>query len=76
MMISRKILKPFCKKQEERWRLLSDMPTRRCRAGLAVVQGKVYAVGKMFFFVKLCVEMRNGNEKLFLFDITKSNRWI
>ncbi|ODM97230.1 Ring canal kelch [Orchesella cincta] len=31
--------------KEERWRLLSDMPTRRCRAGLAVVQGKVYAVG-------------------------------
>jgi kelch-like protein 2/3 len=31
--------------KEERWRLLADMPTRRCRAGLVVVQGKVYAVG-------------------------------
>jgi kelch-like protein 2/3 len=31
--------------KEERWRLLTDMPTRRCRAGIAVLHGKVYAVG-------------------------------
>ncbi|XP_021967648.1 ring canal kelch homolog [Folsomia candida] len=31
--------------KDERWRLLPDMPSRRCRAGLAVVHNKVYAVG-------------------------------
>lgn len=38
--------------KEERWRLLPDMPSRRCRAGLAVIQGKVYAVGE-FSEIKL-----------------------
>lgn len=28
-----------------RWRPAAELPSRRCRAGLAVVQGKVYAVG-------------------------------
>ncbi|XP_045537241.1 ring canal kelch homolog [Papilio machaon] len=28
-----------------RWRRAADLPTRRCRAGLAVVAGKLYAVG-------------------------------
>lgn len=28
-----------------RWRPAAELPTRRCRAGLAVVNGKVYAVG-------------------------------
>ncbi|KAJ0174907.1 hypothetical protein K1T71_010015 [Dendrolimus kikuchii] len=28
-----------------RWRPAADLPTRRCRAGLAVLDGKVYAVG-------------------------------
>lgn len=28
-----------------RWRPAADLPSRRCRAGLAVVGGKVYAVG-------------------------------
>lgn len=31
--------------KEERWYQVAEMPTRRCRAGLAVVGGKVYAVG-------------------------------
>lgn len=31
--------------KEERWFQAAEMPTRRCRAGLAVVAGKVYAVG-------------------------------
>lgn len=30
--------------KEERWYQVAEMPTRRCRAGLAVVGGKVYAV--------------------------------
>lgn len=28
-----------------RWRPASDLPTRRCRAGLAVVGARLYAVG-------------------------------
>ncbi|GJQ73303.1 putative BTB And C-terminal Kelch [Trypoxylus dichotomus] len=31
--------------KEERWYQVAEMPTRRCRAGLAVINGKVYAVG-------------------------------
>jgi len=31
--------------KEDRWTHLSDMPVRRCRCGVAVVQGRVYAVG-------------------------------
>lgn len=31
--------------KEERWYQLAELPTRRCRAGLAVVNGFVYAVG-------------------------------
>ncbi|XP_049826565.1 ring canal kelch homolog isoform X2 [Aethina tumida] len=31
--------------KEERWYQVAEMPTRRCRAGLAVLGGKVYAVG-------------------------------
>nr|XP_023029645.1 ring canal kelch homolog [Leptinotarsa decemlineata] len=31
--------------KEERWFQVAEMPTRRCRAGLAVMGGKVYAVG-------------------------------
>lgn len=31
--------------KEERWYQVAEMPTRRCRAGLAVVGGRVYAVG-------------------------------
>ncbi|XP_017768618.1 PREDICTED: ring canal kelch homolog [Nicrophorus vespilloides] len=31
--------------KEDRWYQVADMPTRRCRAGLAVLNGKVYAVG-------------------------------
>ncbi|KAG5875409.1 hypothetical protein JTB14_030936 [Gonioctena quinquepunctata] len=31
--------------KEERWFQVAEMPTRRCRAGLAVLGGKVYAVG-------------------------------
>nr|CAH7714328.1 unnamed protein product [Callosobruchus chinensis] len=31
--------------KEERWFQVAEMPTRRCRAGLAVLAGKVYAVG-------------------------------
>ncbi|KAK4874728.1 hypothetical protein RN001_014088 [Aquatica leii] len=31
--------------REERWYQVAEMPTRRCRAGLAVVNGRVYAVG-------------------------------
>lgn len=31
--------------KEERWFQVAEMPTRRCRAGLAVINGKVYAVG-------------------------------
>lgn len=31
--------------KEERWYQVAEMPTRRCRAGLAVLNGKVYAVG-------------------------------
>ena len=31
--------------ESERWCPLAEMPTRRCRAGLAVVCGRVYAVG-------------------------------
>ena len=31
--------------KEERWTHLSEMPGRRCRCGVAVVRGRVYAVG-------------------------------
>lgn len=31
--------------KEERWLQLAELPTRRCRAGLAVLDGLVYAVG-------------------------------
>ncbi len=31
--------------KEDRWTHLSDMPVRRCRCGVAVVRGLVYAVG-------------------------------
>lgn len=31
--------------REERWYQVAEMPTRRCRAGLAVINGRVYAVG-------------------------------
>ncbi|KAG8183297.1 hypothetical protein JTE90_025997 [Oedothorax gibbosus] len=31
--------------KEERWYQLAELPTRRCRAGLAVLNGSVYAVG-------------------------------
>lgn len=31
--------------KDERWIHLSEMPSRRCRCGVAVVRGKVYAVG-------------------------------
>lgn len=31
--------------KEERWHQVAEMPTRRCRAGLCVIGGKVYAVG-------------------------------
>ena len=31
--------------KEDRWVHLSDMPVRRCRCGVAVVRGLVYAVG-------------------------------
>lgn len=31
--------------REERWYQVAEMPSRRCRAGLAVINGKVYAVG-------------------------------
>lgn len=31
--------------KEEKWYQLTEMPSRRCRAGLAVIGGKVYAVG-------------------------------
>ncbi|CAG9864321.1 unnamed protein product [Phyllotreta striolata] len=31
--------------KEERWYQIAELPTRRCRAGLAVSGGKVYAVG-------------------------------
>ncbi|KAF2897552.1 hypothetical protein ILUMI_08620 [Ignelater luminosus] len=31
--------------KEERWYQVAEMPTRRCRAGLAVINSKVYAVG-------------------------------
>ncbi|CAH1954554.1 unnamed protein product [Acanthoscelides obtectus] len=31
--------------KEERWFQVAEMPTRRCRAGLAMLGGKVYAVG-------------------------------
>jgi kelch-like protein 2/3 len=31
--------------KEDRWNHLSDMPVRRCRCGVAVVRGLVYAVG-------------------------------
>lgn len=31
--------------KEERWYQVSEMPTRRCREGLAVLNGLVYAVG-------------------------------
>ena len=31
--------------KEDRWTHLSDMPVRRCRCGVAVVRGMVYAVG-------------------------------
>ncbi|XP_022916603.1 ring canal kelch homolog [Onthophagus taurus] len=31
--------------KEERWYQVAEMPSRRCRAGLAVINGKVYAVG-------------------------------
>ncbi|XP_015591764.1 ring canal kelch homolog [Cephus cinctus] len=31
--------------KEERWYQVSELPTRRCRAGLSVLGGRVYAVG-------------------------------
>ncbi|XP_065332651.1 ring canal kelch homolog isoform X1 [Cloeon dipterum] len=31
--------------KEERWYQVAEMPSRRCRAGLSVIGGKVYAVG-------------------------------
>ena len=31
--------------QDDRWFHLSEMPGRRCRCGVAVVRGRVYAVG-------------------------------
>lgn len=31
--------------QEERWHQLAEMPSRRCRCGVAVLNGLVYAVG-------------------------------
>lgn len=31
--------------KDEKWNQVAEMPTRRCRAGLAVVNGMVYAVG-------------------------------
>lgn len=31
--------------RDERWYQVAEMPSRRCRAGLAVINGKVYAVG-------------------------------
>lgn len=31
--------------KEERWYQVAEMPSRRCRAGLSVINGKVYAVG-------------------------------
>ncbi|XP_025837094.1 ring canal kelch homolog [Agrilus planipennis] len=31
--------------KEEKWYQVAEMPSRRCRAGLAVISGKVYAVG-------------------------------
>lgn len=35
--------------REERWYQAAEMPTRRCRAGLAVLGDRVYAVGKNSF---------------------------
>lgn len=31
--------------KDDKWTQLAEMPTRRCRAGVAVVNGKIYAVG-------------------------------
>lgn len=31
--------------KEERWYQVAEMPTRRCRAGLSMINGRVYAVG-------------------------------
>ncbi|XP_076662107.1 kelch protein isoform X1 [Halictus rubicundus] len=31
--------------KEEKWYQVSELPTRRCRAGLSVLSGRVYAVG-------------------------------
>ncbi|KAG1670546.1 Ring canal kelch [Nymphon striatum] len=31
--------------KDDKWTQLAEMPTRRCRAGVAVVNGKVFAVG-------------------------------
>lgn len=31
--------------KDERWFPVAEMPTRRCRCGIAVINGKVYAVG-------------------------------
>lgn len=31
--------------KEEKWYQVTEMPARRCRAGLSVINGKVYAVG-------------------------------
>ncbi len=31
--------------KDDRWLALSDMPVRRCRCGVAVVRGLIYAVG-------------------------------
>ena len=38
-------LDPKCNFQEDRWFHLSEMPGRRCRCGVTVVRGRVYAVG-------------------------------
>ena len=37
------LINAFC--QDDRWFHLSEMPGRRCRCGVAVVRGRVYAVG-------------------------------
>lgn len=40
--------------KEERWYQVAEMPTRRCRAGLAVLAGKVYAVSMHMHIVTVC----------------------
>ena len=31
--------------KEQKWYVATDMPSRRCRAGLVLLEGKVYVVG-------------------------------